>query len=451
MKSTGEVLGLGRTMTEALYKGLTAAGFTVPHRKFGEEYGVMISVQKRDYPEILPIAMKLHNLGMKIYATRGTAEAIRTLGIEVTQVQKAQKNSDIIDLMESGKTSYIIFTGQANDAALGDYTAVHKRAMQLGIPCLTSVDTAGALVNMIESRFSAQNTELVDINHMRTKHRNVYFTKLHSCGNDYIIVNNFDGRIEGPESLCVSLCDRNRSIGGDGIVLIEKSRKADVRMRVFYSDGTEGDSCGNGIRCGAKFAYEEGLVGRNVISVETRNGVQKLKLFMRDGRVSSVTLMVSEDQFHYEGEIQKAASANPLMAKTMQEASAMDFRTCSIADGGLHCQLFCETIDAIDIEKIGSTLEYSDIFSRPTCFEFLKIVDRNTMRMRIWDGANGAVLSSASAAFCATRMAVEMGYCDRDKEITVETPGGNITIVCGEERISLNGEVSFAFSGKFWY
>ena len=451
MKSTGEVLGLGRTMTEALYKGLTAAGFTVPHRKFGEEYGVMISVQKRDYPEILPIAMKLHNLGMKIYATRGTAEAIRTLGIEVTQVQKAQKNSDIIDLMESGKTSYIIFTGQANDAALGDYTAVHMRAMQLGIPCLTSVDTAGALVNMIESRFSAQNTELVDINHMRTKHRNVYFTKLHSCGNDYIIVNNFDGRIEGPESLCVSLCDRNRSIGGDGIVLVEKSRKADVRMRVFYSDGTEGDSCGNGIRCGAKFAYEEGLVGRNVMTVETKNGVQKLKLFMRDGRVSSVALMVPENQFCYEGEMQKAASGNPLMAKTLIEATATDFRTCSIAGGGLHCQLFCDTIDAIDIEKIGPTLEYSGLFTQSTCFEFLKIVDRNTLRMRIWDGANGAVLSSASAAFCAARMAVEMGYCDRDKEITVETPGGNIAIVCSETQITLNGEVSFAFSGKFWY
>ncbi len=451
MKSTGEVLGLGRTMTEALYKGLTAAGFTVPHRKFGEEYGVMISVQKRDYPEILPIAMKLHNLGMKIYATRGTAEAIRTLGIEVTQVQKAQKNSDIIDLMESGKTSYIIFTGQANDAALGDYTAVHMRAMQLGIPCLTSVDTAGALVNMIESRFSAQNTELVDINHMRTKHRNVYFTKLHSCGNDYIIVNNFDGRIEGPESLCVSLCDRNRSIGGDGIVLLEKSRKADVRMRVFYSEGTEGDSCGNGIRCGAKFAYEEGLVGRNVMTVETKNGVQKLKLFMRDGRVSSVALMVPENQFRYEGEMQKAASGNPLMAKTLIEATATDFRTCSIAGGGLHCQLFCDTIDAIDIEKIGQTLEYSDLFTQSTCFEFLKIVDRNTLRMRIWDGANGAVLSSASAAFCAARMAVEMGYCDRDKEITVETPGGNIAIVCSETQITLNGEVSFAFSGKFWY
>ena len=119
MKSTGEVLGLGRTMNEALFKGLTAAGFTVPPRKYGEEHGVMISVQKRDYPEILPIAMKLHTLGMKLYATRGTAEAIRTMGIEVTQVQKAQKSTDIIDLMESGKTSYIIFTGQANDAEIG--------------------------------------------------------------------------------------------------------------------------------------------------------------------------------------------------------------------------------------------------------------------------------------------------------------------------------------------
>ena len=451
MKSTGEVLGLGRTMNEALYKGLTAAGFTVPSRKFGEDCGVMISVQKRDYPEILPIALKLHALGMKLYATRGTAEAIRKTGIEVTQVQKAQRNNDIIDLMESGKTSYIIFTGQANDAALGDYTAVHKRAMQLGIPCLTSCDTAGALVNMIESRFTPQNTELVDINHMRSKHRNVYFTKLHSCGNDYIILNNYDGRIEGPESLCVNLCDRNRSIGGDGIVLVEKSRKADIRMRVFYSDGTEGDSCGNGIRCGAKFAYEEGLVGRNVINVETRNGVQKLKLFMRDGRVSSVTTYVPESQFLYDAEAQKVAAADSRMSESLAAAGAYDFRVCSIAGGGLHCQIFCDSIDTFDVEKVGPMIEYSDIFQEPTCFEFIKVVDRNTVRMRVWDGANGAVMSSASAAFCAARMAVEMDYCDRDRDITVETPGGDITISCGEEQISLFGEVSFAFSGKFWY
>lgn len=451
MKSTGEVLGLGRTMNEALFKGLTAAGFKVPPRKFGEEHGVMISVQKRDYPEILPIAMKLHTLGFKLYATRGTAEAIRTMGIEVTQVRKAQESTDIIDLMESGKTSYIIFTGQANDAALGDYTAVHKRAMQLGIPCLTSVDTAGALVNMIESRYSEQNTELVDINHMRATHRNVYFTKLHSCGNDYIVVDNFDGRIEGPESLCISLCDRNRSIGGDGIVLVEKSRKADVRMRVFYSDGTEGDSCGNGIRCGAKYVYEEGLVGRDIMTVETGSGVQKLKLFMRDGWVTSVTMYVPADRFCYDGKTEAVASKDPRMQKNLEAAGAVDFHTCELTGGGLHCQIFCESIDSIDIEKVGPRIEYSDIFDAPACFEFIKVVDSQTLRMRVWDGANGAVLSSASAAFCAARMAVEQGYCDQNREITVEAPGGDILINFQENQISLTSEVSFAFSGKFWY
>ena len=451
MKSTGEVLGLGRTMNEALFKGLTAAGFTVPPRKNGEEHGVMISVQKRDYPEILPIAMKLHTLGMKLYATRGTAEAIRTMGIEVTQVQKAQKSTDIIDLMESGKTSYIIFTGQANDAALGDYTAVHKRAMQLGIPCLTSVDTAGALVNMIESRYSEQNTELVDINHMRATHRNVYFTKLHSCGNDYIVLDNFDGRIEGPESLCISLCDRHRSIGGDGIVLVEKSRKADVKMRVFYSDGTEGDACGNGIRCGAKYAYEQGLIGRDMMTVETVNGIQKLKLFMRDGWVTSVIMYVPEDQFLYDRDMEKAAAADTCVQEKLATAGATALKTSRIAGGGLHCQIFCDSIDTFDIEKLGPEIEYSDIFNAPACFEFIKVVDASTIRLKIWDGANGAVLSSASAAFCAARMAVEQGYCRGDKEIIVETPGGDILVNFLEGRISLTAEVSFAFSGKFWY
>ena len=139
------------------------------------------------------------------------------------------------------------------------------------------------------------------------------------------------------------------------------------------------------------------------------------------------------------------------MSESLAAAGAYDFRVCSIAGGGLHCQIFCDSIDTFDVEKVGPMIEYSDIFQEPTCFEFIKVVDRNTVRMRVWDGANGAVMSSASAAFCAARMAVEMDYCDRDRDITVETPGGDITISCGEEQISLFGEVSFAFSGKFWY
>lgn len=421
MKSTGEVLGLGRTMNEALYKGLTAAGFTVPHRKVGEEHGVMISVQKRDYPEILPIAMKFDALGMKIYATRGTAEAIKNLGINVTAVKKAQVNNDILDLMESGKTSYIIFTGQANDAALGDYTAVHKRAMQLGIPCLTSVDTAGALVNMIASRFSAENTELVDINHMRASHRSIRFQKIQSCGNDYIVIKNFDGRIEGPESLCVSLCDRNRAIGGDGIVLIEKSRIADVKMRTFNRDGSEGGASDNSIRCGAKYVYEEGFVGRDLITVETATGVRKMRLFLRDGKVNSVAIDVED--ISYDTKAVPVATNKGKIVDTLLTVGGKDYRVNCLSTGNPHCVVFCEAIDNLDLKEIGPQFEYAEIFPQRMNTEFVRVVDRRTIRMRVWERANGETMSCGSGACAAARVAVDLDYCDPNTDITVEFPG----------------------------
>lgn len=111
--------------------------------------------------------------------------------------------------------------------------------MQLGIPCLTSLDTANALAEMIESRFGAFNTELVDLNHMRTTHRKLKFAKMQGCGNDYIFIENLDGALVAPESLCVGLCDRHCGIGGDGIVLIERSAVADAKMRSYNRDGSE--------------------------------------------------------------------------------------------------------------------------------------------------------------------------------------------------------------------
>ena len=111
--------------------------------------------------------------------------------------------------------------------------ALHRLAMQLGIPCLTSIDTANALAEMIESRFGPCNTELVDINHLRAAHRRINFAKMQGCGDDYIFIENFDGALTAPEALCVSLCDRHRGIGGDGIVLIERSEVADARMDTF--------------------------------------------------------------------------------------------------------------------------------------------------------------------------------------------------------------------------
>lgn len=449
MKSTGEVLGIGRTLNEALYKGLTAAGFTVPHQRIGKEQGVMISVQKRDYPEIMPIAKKLDSLGLKIYATRGTAEAIRKMGIDVTGVKKAQVNNDIIDLMESGKASYIIFTGQANDAALGDYTAVHKRAIELGIPCLTSVDTAGAMANMIAGRYSANNTELIDINHMRASHRYVDFKKIQCSGNDYLVIKNFDGFIEGPESLSINLCDRNRSVGGDGIVLIEKSRIADVKMRTFNKDGSIGEVSGNSLLCGAKLIFDDGYIGREKISIETGDGVKYIRVFLRDGKVSSATLETEDVSFE--------AKDVPVITKKEQfinvpiNVKGKEYSASAISIGNPHLVVFCDSIDDIDLREIAAKVEASEVFPQGTNIEFARVVDKNTIRVRTWERANGETLASGSAAIAVAHMGVKLGFCNREEDIAVEFKGGDMTVNIESKKTFLTGEVNFAFKGKFEY
>lgn len=168
MKSTGEVLGIGITKAEALFKGLSAAGMYLPTARQKEEVGVLISVEDHDYPDAVTLAKHFYDLGINIYATSGTASVISALGINVTSVANATESDEITHLMESGKVNYIIYTGAVKDATVGDYTMLHRKAMQLAIPCLTSLDTAEALADIIGSHFTLQNTELVDINNMRT-------------------------------------------------------------------------------------------------------------------------------------------------------------------------------------------------------------------------------------------------------------------------------------------
>ena len=168
MKSTGEVLGIGVTKAEALFKGLSAAGFRLPTvRSDVPHTGVLLSVETADYGDAVALAKRFYDLGIHIYATGGTATAISAIGIRVTPVANATENDDITRLMESGQVNYIIYTGAVKDATVGDFTVLHRKAMVLGIPVMTSLDTANALTDILGSRFSPLNTELVDINHMR--------------------------------------------------------------------------------------------------------------------------------------------------------------------------------------------------------------------------------------------------------------------------------------------
>ena len=167
MKSTGEVLGIGVTKAEALFKGLSAAGFSLPTAREKSSTGVLLSVEDEDFPDAIAVARHCYDLGISLFATKDTARAISSVGIRVTPVADPKISDEIIGLMESHAVNYIIYTDAVKDDTVGDYTALHRRAMILGIPCMTSLDTANALMDILGSRFSLQNTELVDINHMR--------------------------------------------------------------------------------------------------------------------------------------------------------------------------------------------------------------------------------------------------------------------------------------------
>ncbi len=167
MKSTGEVLGIGITKAEALFKGLSAAGFHLPTAREKDHTGVLLSVEDEDFPDAIAVAKRCYDQGISVYATKDTARAISAVGIRVTPVADPKISDEIIGLMENGSVNYIIYTGAVKDDTVGDYTVLHRKAMVLGIPCMTSLDTANALMDILGSRFTLQNTELVDINHMR--------------------------------------------------------------------------------------------------------------------------------------------------------------------------------------------------------------------------------------------------------------------------------------------
>ncbi len=167
MKSTGEVLGIGITKAEALFKGLSAAGFSMPTVRDKSHTGVLLSVEDEDFPDAITIAKRCYDLGIRVFATKDTARAISSVGIRVTPVADPKISDEITGLMENGSVNYIIYTGAVKDDTVGDYTVLHRKAMALGIPCMTSLDTAIALTEILGSRFSLENTELVNINDMR--------------------------------------------------------------------------------------------------------------------------------------------------------------------------------------------------------------------------------------------------------------------------------------------
>ena len=444
MKSTGEVLGIGKDVAEALFKGLVSANFHLPNP--GEKTGVLLSVDSYDYYEVLGLARKFSDLGCRLLATGGTASAIATLGIAVTPVDDIADTESTRALIESGAIHYIVYTGALLDSTLEDYIALHRMALMHGIACLTSLDTANALADIIASRYNQNNTELVDINHLRGDRQKLRFAKMQSTGNDYIIVDNRSGAVAYPESLCVRLCRAHFGVGADGIALIETSEVADAKMRMYNRDGSEGRMAGNCIRCVAKYLYDNGLAARDEIDIETVSGVHHLKLYTRHGRVSSVSVDLGAPDL-------RAAS----LPCTLDTERAIRYPVRIGGDlyhincvslGNPHCVIFTDRVDSLNLDVLGPQFENAGIFPERVNTEFVRAVNPTTLRMRCFERGSGETMACGTGACAAVVAAVENGLCAKDTDINVQVLGGTLLVRYSDAGVTLHGSAELVFEGE---
>ena len=449
MKSTGEVLGIGKTTAEALFKGLSAAGFRIGALSQKSGAGALISVADHDMHEIVSLAKKLYDLGIRLYATADTSKAIASLGTEVEEVPGISESREIFSLMENGKINFIVYTGALFDSTMGDYIMLHKRAVQLAIPCLTSLDTAAALADIIASRYNERNTELVDINNMREKRRELRFHKMEGTANDYIYISNFDGEITCPESLALSLCHRHCGIGGDGLVLIEHSAFADAKMRIYNRDGYEAQMAGNSIRCVAKYLFDNGIVNKETMNVETSSGEKTLTLYITGGKVSSVGVSMGK------ASLKSAEVPVKLPGETAVDIpvslGGTQYRITCVSMGNPHCVVFLDNIESLDLEKIGPEFENADIFPERVNTEFVRAVNGTTLKMRVWERGNGETMACGTGACAAVVAAVENGLCRKGEDITVKVRGGDLIVNYTDEGVTLTGGARLVFQGTCEY
>ena len=446
MKSTGEVLGLGKDMQEALFKGLVSAGYRVEKEKRG---GVLISVNHRDQPEVVNIARKLDDMGYKLYATDGTAREISQLGAEVEVVGKLGKDNQVFHLLENGGIDYVILTGSTEPDYIRDFIHLNHRCVQLGIPCLTSLDTANALTDILASRYTQRNTELVDICHLRSGRQKLTFAKMQTCGNDYIFLENFHGEITCPESLCITLCDRHYGVGADGIILMESSETADAKMRMFNSDGSEGKMAGNALRCMGKYLYDNGFVKRETLTVETGSGIKTVTLYTTNGKVTSACV-----------DMGRATLDTAALKFTIPEKTVVDYPvriagrpyniTC-VDMGNPHCVVFCPRVDAVDVDFIGPRFEHAPYFPERINTEFIRVVNPSTIKMRVWERGSGETMACGTGACAAVAAAIANGLCPKDTDITVRVRGGDLIVHYTDESVTLTGDAKLIYVGEVEY
>jgi len=274
------------------------------------------------------------------------------------------------------------------------------------------------------------------------------FTKMHGAGNDYVYVNCFAETVDNPTEVAIKVSNRNFGIGSDGLILIMPSDKADVRMRMFNSDGSESEMCGNGIRCVAKYAYDHGIVGKKEITAETGAGILTLQLFTgSDNKVDRVRVNMGKPRLTKQ---EIPMLGEPVDARTVaQPLNIMHtvFSITCVSMGNPHCVIFVDDVEHFQVEKYGPLIENHDIFPRRTNVEFVQIISRSEVRQRTWERGAGETLACGTGASAVCVAGVLNGLTD--KKILNHLSGGDLELEWAEDgHLYMTGPATEVFSGE---
>lgn len=277
----------------------------------------------------------------------------------------------------------------------------------------------------------------------------IKFSKMHGCGNDYIYINCFNqdiSSIPNFESFVKNVSDRHFGIGSDGVILIKPTDKADAYMDMYNADGSSGAMCGNGIRCVAKYIYDNGIVNKDEVDILTRSGIKHLKLFIVNNKVETVSVDMGEAILN-----PKEIPVNTDKKLFMEDITISDknyFTTC-VSMGNPHAVIFLDDIESLDLEHIGPLFENNSLFPDRVNTEFLKVIDSKTAYFRVWERGSGETLACGTGACASVVAGCLNGYFNKNEEVHIILRGGDLYITYMDNgHVLMRGNASFVFNGE---
>ncbi len=274
----------------------------------------------------------------------------------------------------------------------------------------------------------------------------MYFTKMHGLGNDYVYVNCFVEYVREPGSLARFVSDRHFGIGSDGLILICPSEKADFRMEIFNADGSRAEMCGNGIRCLAKYVYEQGMTKKKELQIETLAGIRRLWLQTTGNLVDQVTVDMGYPVLQADKIPIISENSRVIMEKITIHQT--DYQMTGVSMGNPHAVIYVNRVKGIDINRMGPEFEYHGRFPRRINVEFAEVLGRNSLRVRVWERGAGETMACGTGACAAVVASVLNDLTER--QVSVQLKGGELTVLWSEEdgKVYMTGPAETVYHGE---